>query len=429
MLKKKESVYSEEVQDIIDRMPTYWCWWVAGVMLFVVMMLVAAGFVIKYPDTVSGSIVVKETNPSIRIMSPSSGRLHLLQDNYAAVKAGDALAYLESGASYTDIIILDSICRCVLKKESVWILPEKLVVGELSNSYQNFVLSYQNYDMLRNTHLYDNMRCGLISQIDVDARKADILQRKHGIQSELVGLNEKHALNDSILYEADAISREQLENQKTLLMEQQLLELDISNAHSSCMSDISKSKIELARVDIDEQEKMQMAYNSLRQAFVDLTNALELWKERYLISAPMDGRIEYLDFWKQDVFVAIAKELFSILPDENEHVGEMLVPAVGIGKVHEGQYVNVKIHNYPYNEFGFVKGKVTSISQLASVTSQDENGMMAYRVNVTFPYKMQTNYGMKLDIRHEALGQADIIVRKRRLIQRLFDNLKSKENK
>lgn len=428
-MKKNEATYSEEVQDIIDRMPTYWCWWVSCVMLSVVMMLVAAGFVIKYPDTVSGSIVVRETKPSIRIMSPSSGRLRLLQDNYAAVKAGDALAYIESGASYSDIIILDSICHCVLRKEIVWFLPEKLVVGELSNSYQNLVMSYQNYDMLRNTHLYDNMRCSLVSQIETDARKAAILQRKRGIQSELVGYNEKRALNDSILCDADAISCEQLENQRILLMEQQLSELDINNAHSSCMSDINKSKIELARVDIDEQEKLQMAYNSLQQAFVDLANALELWKEHYLISAPVDGHIEYLGFWKQDAFVAIAKELFSILPDENEHVGEMLVSAVGVGKVHEGQSVNVKIHNYPYKEFGFVKGKVASVSQLASVTSQDENGMMAYRVNITFPHKMLTNYGMKLDIGHEALGQADIVVRKRRLIQRLFDNLKSKENK
>jgi len=37
---------------------------------------------------------------------------------------------------------------------------------------------------------------------------------------------------------------------------------------------------------------------------------------------------------------------------------------------------------------------------------------------------LTTNYGETLDFRHEIGGTADIVVKERRLIQRLFDNLK-----
>ncbi|HBG40388.1 MAG TPA: hypothetical protein DDW85_03100, partial [Porphyromonadaceae bacterium] len=45
---------SEEVQAIIDRMPTYWTKWVAlcvGILMGVILLL---GFLIRYPDTVDG---------------------------------------------------------------------------------------------------------------------------------------------------------------------------------------------------------------------------------------------------------------------------------------------------------------------------------------------------------------------------------------
>ena len=54
----KEQNRSEEVQAIIDRMPTRGAIWVAilvGVLIGVVFIL---GFIIKYPDTVDGQITI-----------------------------------------------------------------------------------------------------------------------------------------------------------------------------------------------------------------------------------------------------------------------------------------------------------------------------------------------------------------------------------
>jgi hypothetical protein len=47
-----------------------------------------------------------------------------------------------------------------------------------------------------------------------------------------------------------------------------------------------------------------------------------------------------------------------------------------------------------------------------------------YMVLVDFPKQLKTNYGAELAFKAEAKGTAEIITNDRRLIQRLFDNLK-----
>ena len=58
---------SEEVQAIIDRMPTYWVKWIVlcvGVLMGIIVLL---GFLIKHPDTVDGQISVTATTAPVRL--------------------------------------------------------------------------------------------------------------------------------------------------------------------------------------------------------------------------------------------------------------------------------------------------------------------------------------------------------------------------
>ena len=50
----------------------------------------------------------------------------------------------------------------------------------------------------------------------------------------------------------------------------------------------------------------------------------------------------------------------------------------------------------------------------------------SYLITVDLPQGLKTNYGEVLEFQYELGGIADIIIRDRRLIERLFDNLKSR---
>lgn len=430
MNKTENNDYSEEIQDIIERMPAYWCTWIACVTLVIISLLIAAGFLIKYPDTISGTIIIREGQHTVRIVSPSAGRLHLLQKNHNYVHEGDFIAYIENGASFSDMMLLDSICKCLGECDSSFTFPKNMALGELSSTYSSLVLAYQNYDIARHTHIFDNMRQGLISKIEADSHNANFLKEEAALHRQIVDYSKKHLFLDSIIMVSDGMSREQYEEQRQILLQKEIAEIEVHNSYSTYISDINKNKIEIDRIDLEEQEKRTTAHSTFLQACNDMRNAIRIWKEHYLIRASISGKIEYLGFWSQNTFVSSTQELFSILPSNRGYFGEMCISAVGAGKVSMGQTVNVKVHNFPYNEYGFVKGYVTDISNIAG-TPQSEAEPQAgiYRVHISFPNAMHTNYDKDLNINYEASGIADIVVARKRLIERLFDNLKSKENK
>ena len=75
-------------------------------------------------------------------------------------------------------------------------------------------------------------------------------------------------------------------------------------------------------------------------------------------------------------------------------------------------------------EYGSVTGRIKSISLTTNITKTDKTEVETYMLLVDFPNQLKTNYGTKLAFKTEAKGSAEIITSDRRLIQRLFDNLK-----
>lgn len=116
--------------------------------------------------------------------------------------------------------------------------------------------------------------------------------------------------------------------------------------------------------------------------------------------------------------------LFSVIPDKGGLIGEVMVPAYGIGKVKIGQNVNIKLNNYPYDEYGSLNGRIESISQMTR-TIQTQNGNIdGHLVFISFPNGSITNFGQTLELNFETKGTAEIITAPKKLIYRLFDNLK-----
>ena len=77
------------------------------------------------------------------------------------------------------------------------------------------------------------------------------------------------------------------------------------------------------------------------------------------------------------------QELFYVLPEGSGYEGEMYVGQYNFGKVKTGQEVIVKFASYPYQEFGTVSGRISTISEFPEDT--------AYLIKVTFPQGLITS--------------------------------------
>lgn len=106
-----------------------------------------------------------------------------------------------------------------------------------------------------------------------------------------------------------------------------------------------------------------------------------------------------------------------------------MIPSYGAGKVENGQTANVKINNYPYDEYGLLKGVVKSVSRITKKMETPNGEIDSYLVIIDFPDGTTTNFGKYLPLDFETKGTAEIITKHKRLIERLFDNLKAKTEK
>lgn len=93
-----------------------------------------------------------------------------------------------------------------------------------------------------------------------------------------------------------------------------------------------------------------------------------------------------------------------------------MLPAQRSGKVKVGQRVIIRFTSYPDQEFGIVKGQVSSISLVPNQNN--------YMIEILLPDGLHTNYKKELPFSPEMEAQADIITDDLRLIERFFMPLK-----
>lgn len=84
-----------------------------------------------------------------------------------------------------------------------------------------------------------------------------------------------------------------------------------------------------------------------------------------------------------------------------------------IGKVKVGQRAIIRLPAFPEQEFGFVEGRVSSISP---VPDADGN----YILEITLPYGMRTTYGETLPLIKEIKGNVSVVTQERSLLRKII---------
>lgn len=111
-------------------------------------------------------------------------------------------------------------------------------------------------------------------------------------------------------------------------------------------------------------------------------------------------------------------KVFSIVAKETGNIiGKIKLPVNGSGKVMPGQRVNISVTGFPYMEFGFLTGKVISVSLLAD----DES---TYTVTVSLPQDLRTSYNKILEFKGELSGTVEVMTDERSVTERLLSPLR-----
>ena len=411
---------SEEVQDIIERMPTRWCSLAAFIMFILVCVLTALSFLISYPDTIDGEITITGVSAPVRLLSGADGKLHLIAPTNKQIANGAIIAYIENGATFKDIV---SLKRSL--KENKIILSNTLNLGELGNAYNSYVVAAQHWYHLSHSKRYQTMRKSLEKHINASKNISEQLSQNLKIKAQVSKNIQEEFMRDSILAKQYIVTNSELSKSQNSYLNQIENESYLRNTQLEKEVEISNLQTEIAKSHIEEDEQIEEAYVDMMSKRSILQSELQLWEKKYLIKAPMSGRLDYLGFWRENVYVLAGTELFSVVPQRNNVIGEAFIPSVGAGKVRIGQNANVKLNDYPYDEFGLLKGIVKSISRVTNKTSAKNSVTETYRVQIILPNGLTSNFGNTLHLNFDSKGTVEIVTKNKHLIERLFDNLKA----
>ncbi len=428
----KESINSksEEVQEIIDRMPTKWAIYIALNTGIVICLIIALGYIIRYPDTVDGQISVTASIAPVRLVANTSGRLHLLKENKQVLQTGDVISYIESGADYKDIFLLDSLLKQYNPgKDNDIKFPFFLTLGDIGTAYNSFIYANLEYERLRKSDIYKTMQQMLNQQIEKDKEVVANMELEKELKEQIISGTFGQLEKDKILLSMKAITEDIYEDKQQNLLSKKETLLNLESNRLTKQSEINKNKLEIQRILLEEREAIDKITSELITSTNNLTSMIHIWKEKYLQYATFDGELEYLGFWRENSFVSSGQELFSIIPKENDIIGEVIIPSHGTGKVRIGQTANVKINKFPYDEYGMLKGRVESLSRISNKIETNGVTGEVYQVIISFPEGLVSNFGVQIPLDFESKGTAEIITMPKRLIERLFDNLKARTEK
>ncbi|TYR31240.1 HlyD family efflux transporter periplasmic adaptor subunit [Sphingobacterium phlebotomi] len=426
---RKEIKRTEEVDHIVNRMPNRFGVQVTIIATAIVSILLVLGFLISYPDIQIGTATINTETPAMRIFSNHAGKIILLKQNLQSVEQDEVLGYLDNPANMQDILHISELLKDVdiTNMDEVLALsdfPRKVYLGSINNVYYTFLNAMQQYKNYYVNNLYDHQIRTYKSLLHEQYTLLEKTKEKAALSGNNLDILGRFAERDSILLSKRVISVAEFERNKMNQLNAVFSDVNTRNEASQIMLEIFKTQNAINETEIKKEEIEKNLYLTLSSTFHELKATLKQFDEVFVFRTPQTGNLQYLDFWNNNYFVQSGEPVFSIVPSNNKIVAQVRLPNIGAGKVEIGQEVIIKLDNYPFNEFGSLTGTVRDISLVTNTQRTQQGDIESYLVHVGLPGELITNYGNKLEFKYELKGIAEIVTKKRMLIERAFDNIR-----
>ncbi|GLU55561.1 HlyD family efflux transporter periplasmic adaptor subunit [Dyadobacter frigoris] len=421
---------TEEIQDIIERMPTKFGSRITLLILLIITLILFFGWQVRYPDIVSGQVTINANQAPLKLVAMGSGKLQLKNiKSQDGVKENQVIAYIENSADVNHVSMLsEAISKIKFPIENApdlyESLPREISAGELSSTYFSFLNAVKQLSDYHSNRSFDQQTEAFQKLILQQQRVLMVSYERSKISSENQRLYRRFFDRDSTLLRNKVVSKADFDLTKIKFVgakdQYQSTLRDIANAREQ----VSQTESKIQETAILKNEKERQLDLELLTTYNDLSDKIKAWRQKYVFVSPFAGKVQFLKFWNNNQFIQTGEPIFTIVPKQEALFGQVLLPAMGSGKVKTGQEVIVKLEDYPYMEYGSITGKVNSISLTSNSVKTSEGDVETYLVTISFPEELKTNYGTKLQPKFEMKGSAEIITNDRRLIQRFFDNLK-----
>lgn len=419
---KEIELRSEEVQEVMEKVPFQIVRWGITVIAAIVLILLVGSYFFKYPDMVVTEMILTGRQPVAQIVARSSGKINEL---YAAegesVKRGTLLGVLENSASTQEVRLLKNrFMKYANEPDSlmaVLISDSPLSLGDVQGAYSSF---------LSNVHEYINFRSLAYYPQKIEQNKRQIRLQKGYYQKQehqLQVMELQHTLarqqyaRDSLLFIRGLLSASDHETALSALLQSQLSVDNLLASLDNLKLQMAIQESTLLDLELGQVERENLLFQSYCRGTELLRKSINDWELSYCLISPIDGIVTFTTYWNVNQYVSSGEKVFTVIPEESEEIiGKAYLPIQRSGKVKTGQRVIIRFDGYPDQEFGVVYGEVHSVS-LAPMEGR-------FTVEITLPEGLESNYGILLPVSQEITASAEIVTEELRLIERLMQPVK-----
>ena len=425
----KIEIRSEEVQEIMGTPPKWIIRWGIVIIFFVVMTLLAGSYFYKYPDLINAQITIVSENPPVSIVARADGKLNnIFVADKQVVTANTILGIIENTADYEDayelIGFLDSVQHYFNQPKmfNTLMFNKEYSLGQNHSYYSSLVSQLRDYQTSVNYNTFEQKIKSLEKQVADYANYYEKLRQQISVLNQDYVLASSQFHRDSTLHLRKVMTDVDYEKSQAAMLKQKY-------AYQNAMTELASTQITMNQLKQQIQEQKVLNSESenklmaaLKEKYDNLVNQLKAWEQAYVLKTPIAGQVTFTNFWSVNQFVSAGNVVFNVVPDnEQKIIGKATIPIAGAGKVEIGQRVNIKLDNYPYMEYGMLEGRITNISMVP--VSNEKGGY--YTAEIELINNLVTNYRKELPFNQEMQGNAEIITKDRRLIERLVEPLVS----
>lgn len=408
---------SEEVQDILTKIPHWIIRWGSLVVLVILLLLFLVSWMVKYPDIITTEITITTQIPPEKLVARTSGKIEaVLIDDKAIVNEHTPLAVIENAANYKDVFLLKAITDTISLSNSKFPF-EKLQaaqLGEIENSFAMFQKECIASELNKQLQPYKVESSAQSFEAKQLRERLQLLEGQKEINQSELQLLKADVERYEKLFKKGVISAQEIEKQR-------LVYLQAEKNYKSLLSSISQLKSSINELNrsskttvINESTTSINLERSVMQSFYQLKKAIKDWELNYVFRSSVKGTVSFLQIWSENQTINAGENMFAIIPSTDKgYIGKVKAVAQNSGKLQIGQKVNIRLANYPDREFGVIEGKLKTIS----LTPDKEGNLL---LDIELPNGLQTSYKKQINFQQEMTGTADIITEDLRLLERLL---------
>ncbi len=427
----KQEIQSPEMQEVMSEIPGSLLKWGLFIFFAIILILIIGSYFIKSPEVVTVPVVITTQNPPVTLVAKSGGEIEkMFVAEGSAISKDEVVAIIKNTGNYEDVKKLN-LFLSGFKDKSDWIKnvktlqpPPDLSLGEIQGNYSSFQKEWkQMKDYLEQAYIPAKLSL-LEKQIEKKIEYNAELARQKKFLIEDLELAKSSFERDSIFYVKNSYSISTTEFEKSRQgYIQKLYSYSVFSASlKNNESDFLRLKETRLDLEIQYEKEMKQYIFNMDESLQLLRSSISQWEERYVIKSPVTGRITLTRFRNENQVIKAGETLATVIPGSaTQIIARALIQASGFGRVEIGQSVNIKLSGFPYMQYGVLKGRIYSLSQVPG-----EGGFSA---DIELTGGMTSTYREKIRFIHQMDGTADIITGDSRLIYRFIKPLKALVNK